>query len=140
MPRWPSPARRHHGQQLLPTTIHFLFSPLPLRPSWLLLPELSPLASSQAGTWQVDEGRVSHSFLENRGLDELPKGRGLSNQPLREPCPACSVPGTQTAIGRKGGPTGSPRVWDLVSGCASPQFSSVLCSQGARILDLETIF
>ena len=74
--QWPSPAGRHHGRQLLPTTIHFLFSPLPLRPSWLPLPELSPLASSQAGTWQVDEGRVSHSFLENCGPDKLPKGRG----------------------------------------------------------------
>lgn len=65
----------HQGQQLLRITIISLPAPLPQRLS-CLLPELNPLASSQASTWQVAEGRVSHSFLENHGLDKLPEGRG----------------------------------------------------------------
>lgn len=64
---WQAAAPHHHPIPLLsPPPEAFLASS----------PRASPLASSQAGTWQVDEGRVSHSFLENCGLDKLPKGRG----------------------------------------------------------------
>lgn len=55
------------------TTIHFLSPPLPQRPSWLLAPEFSLLVSVRARTWQVNEGRSRHSFLENCGLDKLPE-------------------------------------------------------------------
>lgn len=106
------------------------FSSLPS--PWLLLPEFSPLASSQVSTWQVNEGSVSHSFLENRGLDKLPEGRGQSNWLLQEPCPGWAVQARDVPLEERWGPTGSSWGWDLVSGCASSQCRSVLCFQGAR--------
>ena len=111
--------------------------PFPLRPSWLLLPGLSPLASSQAGTWQVDEGRVSHSFLENRGLDELPKGRGHAQPASPGALASLFCSRYLNCSWKKRGTYRltlgvGPSFWL----CLAP-FSSVLCCQGARILDSE---
>lgn len=73
-PAWARPAGKVPQPQPLPIGICPFPPPSPQRPSWLRLPELSPLASSQASTWQVGEGSVSHSFQENRAPDELPEG------------------------------------------------------------------
>lgn len=108
--------------------------PLPQRPSWLLLPEFSPLASSHASTWQVNEGRMSQGFLENHGLDKFPEGRGQSNWLLQEPSPGWGeLYRHMNCFWKRGGPTGSPWLWELVLGCASSQSSSVLCFQGLEL-------
>lgn len=131
-PRTPEPVLQERQHSQCSSQYLLLFPPLPQRPSWLLLPEFSPLASSQVSTWQVNEGSVSHSFLENRGLDKLPEGRGQSNWLLQEPCPGWAVQAHDVPLEERWGPTGSSWGWDLVSACASSRCSSVLCFQGAR--------